>query len=273
MLTNVMLPVGIVLTIGLVAGLILSIASKVFAVEVDETAVKLREALPGANCGGCGCAGCDEYAAKLAKGEVEPNLCTVGGAAVAAQLGEILGVDVGAVEAKKAVVRCRGHLQTTDYIMDYTGPKSCAVAKMYYGGRSSCNFACLGYGDCVNACPYNAISIKNNIASVDHSLCIGCGACAKACPQGILELVPATQKTWVACRSMENALNTRKNCTNGCLGCKKCERTCEFGAITVTDNRAHIDYSKCTNCGKCAEACPTHCIQSLLPKPEVAAGD
>ena len=259
-MSAILTPVLIVVIIGAIAGLVLSIAAKVFYVEVDETQVKIREVLPGANCGACGCAGCDEYASKLAKGEAEPNLCPVGGAAVAAQIGEILGVEVGAMEAKKAVIRCRGHLNTTDFIMDYTGPKSCAVAKMYYGGRTSCNFACLGYGDCVAACPYDAISIKNDLAHIDHSLCVGCGACAKVCPQDIMEIIPAAQQTWVTCRSKENALGTRKVCTTGCLGCKKCERTCEFGAITVTDNRAHIDPEKCTNCGKCAEACPTKCI-------------
>lgn len=260
MLESIMLPVGIVAVIGLIAGLILSIASKIFAVEVDETAVKVREVLPGANCGACGCAGCDEYAAKLAKGEAEPNLCTVGGAAVAAQIGAILGVEVGAIEAKRAVVKCRGHLGTSDYIMDYQGRESCAVAKMYYGGRTSCNFACLGYGDCVKACPYDAIDIVNDIAHVNDNLCVGCGACTKVCPQNILELIPLAQRTYVACSSKENALGTRKVCTNGCIGCKKCERNCEFGAITVTDNVAHIDPEKCTNCGKCAEGCPTHCI-------------
>jgi len=259
-MSAILTPVLIVAIIGAIAGLVLSIASKVFYVEVDEKVTQLREVLPGANCGACGCAGCDEYAAKMAAGEAEPNLCPVGGAAVAAQLGEILGVAVGAMEAKKAVVKCRGHLNTSDFIMDYTGPKSCAVAKMYYGGRTSCNFACLGYGDCVAACPYNAISIQNDLAKVNEFLCVGCGACSKVCPQNILEIIPAAQQTWVACSSKENALGTRKVCTNGCIGCKKCERTCEFGAITVNNNVAHIDPAKCTNCGKCAEGCPTHCI-------------
>ena len=259
-MSAILTPVLIVAIIGLICGLVLSIASKVFYVEVDERVTQLREVLPGANCGACGCAGCDEYAAKMAAGEAEPNLCPVGGAAVAAQLGAILGVEVGAMEAKKAVVKCRGHLNTTDYIMEYTGPKSCAVAKMYYGGRTSCNFACLGYGDCVAACPYNAISIQNDLAKVNEFLCVGCGACSKVCPQNILEIIPAAQRTWVACSSKENALGTRKVCTNGCIGCKKCERTCEFGAITVNNNVAHIDPEKCTNCGKCAEGCPTHCI-------------
>ena len=117
MLQTILVPVSIVTGTGLIAGLLLSVASKFFAVEVDERVTKLREVLPGANCGACGCAGCDEYAAKMAAGEAEPNLCPVGGAAVAAKLGEILGVSVGSIEPKRAVVRCRGHLQTSEYIM------------------------------------------------------------------------------------------------------------------------------------------------------------
>ena len=165
MLQTILVPVSIVTGAGLIAGLLLSVASKFFAVEVDERVTKLREVLPGANCGACGCAGCDEYAAKMAAGEAEPNLCPVGGAAVAAKLGEILGVSVGSIEPKRAVVRCRGHLQTSEYIMDYDGPKTCQAAKLFYNGRTSCNFACLGYGDCVNACEYDAIQIVDHIAT------------------------------------------------------------------------------------------------------------
>ena len=260
MLQTILVPVSIVTGTGLIAGLLLSVASKFFAVEVDERVTKLREVLPGANCGACGCAGCDEYAAKMAAGEAEPNLCPVGGAAVAAKLGEILGVSVGSIEPKRAVVRCRGHLQTSEYIMDYDGPKTCQAAKLFYNGRTSCNFACLGYGDCVNACEYDAIQIVDHIAKVKEDLCIVCGACAKACPNGILEILPRSQTTYVTCMSHDKGADTRKVCTNGCIGCKKCEKVCEFGAITVDNNCAHIDPEKCTNCGKCAEGCPVKCI-------------
>lgn len=123
MMQTILVPVLIVTGTGLIAGLLLSVASKFFAVKVDERVTQLREQLPGANCGACGCAGCDEYASKMAAGEAEPNLCPVGGAAVAAKLGEILGVSVGSIEPKRAVVKCRGHLQTSEYIMDYDGPR------------------------------------------------------------------------------------------------------------------------------------------------------
>ena len=260
MLQTILVPVSIVTGAGLIAGLLLSVASKFFAVEVDERVTKLREVLPGANCGACGCAGCDEYAAKMAAGEAEPNLCPVGGAAVAAKLGEILGVSVGSIEPKRAVVRCRGHLQTSEYIMDYDGPKTCQAAKLFYNGRTSCNFACLGYGDCVNACEYDAIQIVDHIAKVKEDLCIGCGACAKACPNGILEILPRSQTTYVTCMSHDKGADTRKVCTNGCIGCKKCEKNCPSDAIHVVDQRAEIDPAKCTGCGLCAENCPRKCI-------------
>ena len=243
MLQTILVPVSIVTGTGLIAGLLLSIASKFFAVKVDETVANLREVLPGANCGACGCAGCDEYASKMAAGEAPPNLCPVGGAPVAAKLGEILGVSVGDIEPKRAVVKCRGHLQTSEYIMDYDGPKTCKAAKLYY-----------------NVCEYDAIHIVDHIAKVDEDKCIGCSACARVCPNSILELLPRSQKTYVACMNKDKGVDTRKVCSNGCIGCKKCERVCEFGAITVENNCAHIDPEKCTNCGKCAEGCPVHCI-------------
>ena len=172
MMQTILVPVLIVTGTGLIAGLLLSVASKFFAVKVDERVTQLREQLPGANCGACGCAGCDEYASKMAAGEAEPNLCPVGGAAVAAKLGEILGVSVGSIEPKRAVVKCRGHLQTSEYIMDYDGPKTCQAAKLLYDGRTSCNFACLGYGDCTRACEYDAIHIVDHIAKVNEDLCL-----------------------------------------------------------------------------------------------------
>ncbi len=156
----------------------------------------------------------------MAAGEAEPNLCPVGGAAVAAKLGEILGVSVGSIEPKRAVVKCRGHLQTSEYIMDYDGPKTCQAAKLLYDGRTSCNFACLGYGDCTRACEYDAIHIVDHIAKVNEDLCIGCSACAKVCPNSILEILPRSQKVYVTCMNHEKGADTRKVCSNGCIGCK-----------------------------------------------------
>ena len=270
MMQTILVPVLIVTGTGLIAGLLLSVASKFFAVKVDERVTQLREQLPGANCGACGCAGCDEYASKMAAGEAEPNLCPVGGAAVAAKLGEILGVSVGSIEPKRAVVKCRGHLQTSEYIMDYDGPKTCQAAKLLYDGRTSCNFACLGYGDCTRACEYDAIHIVDHIAKVNEDLCIGCSACAKVCPNSILEILPRSQKVYVTCMNHEKGADTRKVCSNGCIGCKMCEKTCKFDAIHVVDGVAKIDYDKCKNCKMCTKACPKGCIEPVPTEEEKA---
>ncbi|MCI8441858.1 MAG: RnfABCDGE type electron transport complex subunit B [Provencibacterium sp.] len=255
------LPVVIVTIIGILLGLMLSFASKFFAVEVDERVVKVREALPGANCGGCGFAGCDEYAAKIAAGEAAPNLCTPGGAATARQISEVLGVSFEGVEEKKAQVRCRGHLGTTEYIMEYMGPKTCAACNSLYQGRRSCSHGCLGYGDCVRVCQYDAIHVVNGVAVVDDKKCTGCGMCAKECPDQLIQIVPAHAKVYVGCRSTDKGAYTRKLCKNGCIGCMKCQKTCQHGAIKVEHNLAYVDPELCTGCGECIAVCPTQAIQ------------
>lgn len=257
----IILPVVIVSILGLLLGLILSAASKFFAVQVDETVAKVREALPGANCGSCGFAGCDDYAAKVAAGEAPANLCTPGGPATAQKLGELLGVSVGAVEAKRAQVRCRGHLGTTEYIMDYMGPQTCTACNSLYQGRRSCSHGCLGFGDCVRVCQYDAIHIVSGVAVVDPEKCTGCGMCAKECPNAIIQIVPAHSRVFVACRSTDKGAYTRKLCKNGCIGCMKCQKTCPSGAIKVENNLAYVDPEKCTSCGACVEVCPVKAIQ------------
>lgn len=153
-------PVMLVGGIGLLAGVILAAASKFFAVEVDERATKIRECLPGANCGGCGFAGCDDYAANLiANPDLPTNLCPVGGAAVAQKISEIMGVSFEAATPKHAVVHCNGTCQNTKYAIDYEGPQTCAACNTMFGGRGTCNFGCIGFGDCVAACQYDASTL------------------------------------------------------------------------------------------------------------------
>lgn len=258
------IPIIIVTVIGLLAGLILSIVSKLFAVEVDERIEKIREELPGANCGACGFAGCDEYAAKLVKEGVKPNLCVPGASAVAKKISEILGVEFESVEEKYAVVACKGNCDVTDDIVEYMGRKSCAACNSFYQGKKICTYACLGYGDCVNVCQYDAIHIVNGVAVVDYSRCVGCGMCARACPNHIIQLIPTSSHVAVQCSSKDKGAYTRSICKAGCIGCKKCEKTCPNGAITVENNLAHIDPSKCTNCGACFEACPVKAIGYVI---------
>ena len=177
--------------------------------------------------------------------------------AVAAQIAALLGVAAEDVVEKIAVVQCAGTCEATSVKADYRGIPSCAAAKLFYGGNGSCIFGCMGFGDCVKACPQGAISMQDGIACVNHTACIGCGICAQTCPQKIIEIVPDIIRTEVLCSSYHNGPYTKKVCSSGCIGCHKCEKTCPQGAITVDNFLARIDWNKCTACGACASVCPT----------------
>lgn len=253
-----------VASVGLIAGIMLAIVSHLFKVKEDERVAKIREALPGVNCGACGYRGCDDYAAAVAEGTAEPNLCIPGAEATASELSEILGVEIKKVDKLTAFVHCHGNCEATEKKAEYSGIKTCKAAAMLYGGPNSCTYGCIGYGDCAKVCPSGLICIKDGIAHIDARACLGCGLCAKTCPKHIISLVPKTSATVVMCSSKDKGADARKLCKNACIGCKKCEKNCEAGAITVTDNLAHIDREKCTNCGKCAEVCPTKCIREFI---------
>ena len=268
---NIVIPVVIVGVMGLAFAIVLTIASKVFYVKVDETVTNLRAELPGANCGGCGFAGCDDYAASLAKDPegVGVSRCPVGGAAVAAKLAAVLGMEVTETEKQVAFVRCNGNCDASKPLIEYQGLSSCAAAKQVYGGMNVCKYGCLGLGDCMNACQFGAIKVCNGVATVNREKCVGCGACTKACPNGLIALLPEKNKVVVQCSSKDKGAQVRKACTNGCIGCMKCEKTCKFDAIHVVDNLATIDYDKCKNCGMCAKACPVGAINNTRNKRKV----
>lgn len=269
---SILTPAIIVAVIGLVAGIILTVASKLMYVPVDERVTAIREALPGANCGACGFAGCDDYAAALVDdGSLSTALCPVGGAAVAAEIAGIMGVEAGAVAAKVATVMCAGHYGVTNRIMDTDKIHTCKEAKMFYGGQWACPHGCLGLGDCVTECAYDAIRVINGVAMVDRESCVGCGACAKVCPNHIIDMVSEKSKVYVACKSTAKGAATRKICTSGCIGCKKCEKACKFEAVKIENNLAQIDFDKCKNCGLCAKDCPTGAIMNLRKKKAPAA--
>lgn len=252
-----------VAVIGLIAGIILTLASHFMAVEENETVKQLRECLPGANCGACGYAGCDEYAAKVAEGIAKLTLCIPGGKKAADDMGAVLGVASGEVKEMRAMVRCCGTAEKSKNVMDYQGSKTCSACYSFFKGYKECSYGCLGFGDCVEACKFDAISIVNGVATIDYSLCTGCGACARVCPGEVVEMVPKGSRTCVACGSHDKGAQTRKMCTAGCIGCMKCQKTCQHGAIVVVDNLAVIDPSLCTNCGECAAVCPVGCIKVL----------
>lgn len=251
---------------------ILTIASKIFFVPVDETVTNLRAELPGANCGACGFAGCDDYASALA---ADPSIgtakCPVGGADVAAKLAGILGVEAGSAEPQVAVVMCNGNAQAAKKLMEYQGLSTCAAAKQLFGGLNMCAYGCLGLGDCQEACPYGAIQVCDGVAVVNREMCVGCGICAKTCPNHVIRIAPAKNKVVVQCNSKDTGAKTRKACSNGCIACKKCEKVCKFDAIKVEDNHAMIDPEKCKNCGLCAKECPTGAINNMRAKRKPAA--
>lgn len=251
---EILIPVIIVGLIGLIAAIGLSLASKFMAVPVDETEEKIREVLPGANCGACGFSGCDGYAAALAKGEAEPNACSAGGTATANAISEILGVEVK-IESKIAFVACRGSSDVAKLKYEYEGIKSCSAASLLKGGPLACEFGCLGLGDCAKACSFDAITLENGRAIVCEDLCVGCGQCVKACPKGVISLIDKGTKTLISCSNKAKGPAVVKNCGVSCIACGMCEKKCPQKAITMVNNLPVIDYSLCDGCGECKTAC------------------
>ena len=261
-ITGILVAALIVGGTGLFIGVFLGVAGKKFAVEVDETEQAILEALPGNNCGGCGYAGCSGLAAAITKGEAPHNRCPVGGAPVAEKIAAILGTDAGETVRQTAFVKCAGTCGKAKQAYDYTGIEDCVMAsQMQNGGPKGCGFGCLGFGSCVKACQFDAIHVVDGIAVVDPEKCKACGSSVSACPKRLIEIVPYEQKHLVQCSSRDKGKDVMSVCSVGCIGCKMCEKVCEFQAVTVTGNIAHIDPEKCTNCGKCAEKCPKKIIK------------
>lgn len=253
---NITAAVCVVGGVGLAFGLILALAAHIFFVKKDERAEKILAVLPGANCGSCGYAGCSAYAEAVVKGEAPVNGCTVGKAAVAREVGEIMGVEAEEIKEYTARVMCAGDRASVVYKFEYKGIKDCVAAAKFAGGAKKCESGCLGLGRCVSVCPFGAISIKNGIAVVDEKLCQACGKCLKSCPKNLIKLVPKDARLWVQCLNPEMGKFVNQYCDKGCIGCKLCEKECKFDAIHVVDNHAIIDYEKCKNCGACARKCP-----------------
>lgn len=269
-MTTWLIPIIIVVSLGLAAGIILSIAGKFFSVETNPLTEKIRGVLPGINCGACGYAGCDPYAEALTTEEgVKANLCTPGGSEVVAKICEVLDIPEEEVTSQHAVLLCSGTLDHTEYVMDWRSLQSCAANKLFYRGRGACYQTCLGYGDCVKVCPYDAITMQNGIAVVNRPRCIGCGLCVDSCPNHLFQLMTGDDLVYVACKSNAKAKDTRNACSAGCIACKKCEKVCDYDAIHVEHNLATIDQSKCTQCGVCVEACPVGVIKWIREGCEI----
>ena len=262
-MSQILVPILIVGGMGLLFGALLGLASKVFAVETDERIPKILDALPGANCGGCGFAGCSAYANALVGGGVRPNMCPVGGNAVAKEIADILGVENEVKEKMVARVLCNGTPDRTKQKYIFDGLPDCHSAARLGGGEKMCPHGCLGLGSCVRVCQFNAISVDTGVAVVDTKKCVACGACAAECPKNVIKILPEKSKYTITCKSVEKGKLTRQDCQVGCIGCGICAKNCPMEAITVKDNLAAIDPSKCVNCGICAKKCPQHTINHM----------
>ena len=259
---NIVSAVILCTIVGAVGAIVLVAAAKFMAVEEDPRIEEVSACLAGANCGGCGFPGCDGYAAAVAKGEAPVNKCVAAGPEAAAKIAEIMGVSAGDVEKKVAFVPCSGTEGHASKRFNYSGPKNCQAA-MLFGGKSNmdCRFACIGLGNCANACQFGAMSIVDGVAKVNREKCVGCGACVDACPKKIVKLVPYDQHVLVACSSCDKGAAVMKVCDEGCIGCMKCQRECPADAIVIKDSLARIDVSKCVQCGHCSDICPRHIIK------------
>ncbi len=257
-----LIPALILGVCGIMAGALLTIAAKVFHVDVDERIVKINEALPQANCGACGYAGCADYASAIVNNGAPTNLCRPGGSEAAVKIAAVLGTAAGEVIPMTAVVHCNGDCDATETAFEFNGVQSCKAVKRFYGGNGMCKYGCIGLGDCADVCEYNAIEIKNGVAKVTPSLCKACGQCAAVCPNKLISIKPLAKHIDVLCSSQANGKATKLSCKNGCIGCKICEKKCPSGAVRVENFHAVIDHSKCTNCGECMNACPVKVIHT-----------
>ena len=283
---SVLLPaVATLSAIGAGSAAILFLVGQRFKVEEDPRVEEVQEALPAANCGGCGFPGCASFASACVKAETLDGLnCPVGGQETMNRVATILGQTAPVTTKKIAVVRCEGTCDNRPRLNQYDGVSNCAIAAALYGGDTGCSFGCLGLGDCVEACAFDAIHINPGtlLPEVVEDMCTACGACVKACPKDIIELRkqgPKSRRIYVSCVNKDKGAVAKKACAVACIGCAKCQKVCEFDAITIENNLAFIIDDKCRLCRKCAPVCPTNSIlelnfpprkqKPLAPKEEV----
>ncbi|NMA06834.1 MAG: RnfABCDGE type electron transport complex subunit B [Ruminococcaceae bacterium] len=264
--------VVVLTSIGAVSAVMLVIVDRFLSIPEDTLVAEITEILPGVNCGACGYAGCQDYALAVTKDE-EVNLCVPGGDEVSRLIAATIGKEAKDVVESVAVVRCRGYDGVAKRKMDYDGVKSCIAANAIFGGSRECRDGCLGFGDCVAVCKFDAMQIVDGVAYSDPEKCNGCGVCAETCPKGIIDILPLSNRAVISCSNREKGAIARKQCSNSCIGCGLCEKACNYGAIKVIDNLAQVDSEKCIGCGDCKTVCPTKAICMIFGEQKQLLAD
>ncbi|MDY5968855.1 MAG: RnfABCDGE type electron transport complex subunit B [Bacteroidales bacterium] len=281
-MSNMILMAVLVLGVtGAVFALVLYFVAQKFKVNEDPLIDEIEAVLPGANCGGCGKSGCRALAEAFVKQhDMEGLHCPVGGDETASKVAALLGVTIEAGTPQVAVLRCNGSCSNAQAKAQYDGLQDCAFLGSVFGGESGCAFGCVGLGNCVKSCKFDALALdaETGLPVVDEDKCVACGACVKACPRSLLELRnkgPKGHRVYVACRNKEKGGEARKSCSVACIGCGACQKACPFEAIVVENNLAYIDFNKCKMCRKCVSVCPTGAIHAVnfppLPPAAVPA--
>ena len=254
---------------GLVAAVLLYFVAQKFKVFEDPRIDTVCEKLPGANCGGCGFAGCRALAEAIVKEEnLENKFCPVGGTKTMEEIAVVMNLAVEETEPKIAVVRCNGGKCNTKPKVNFEGFDNCLYAHMTFASEGGCSNGCLGLGNCVKACNFDAIHInpETQLPEVDEEKCVACGACVKTCPRSVIELRNKgknSRRVFVSCINQEKGAAAKKNCESACIGCGKCVKACPFEAISINNNVAYIDFNKCKLCRKCVAECPTGAIHAV----------
>jgi Na+-translocating ferredoxin:NAD+ oxidoreductase RNF subunit RnfB len=255
--------------LALISAVILYFVAQKFKIFEDPRIDDVQAILPGVNCGGCGFAGCRNFAEALVKAETFEGLnCPVGGAVVMGQVANILGKEPPVVEPTVAVLLCNGTPEFRPFTSKYDGVPDCRISHNLYMGETDCSFGCLANGDCVRACNFDAMYMNSEtgLPVIADDKCVSCGACVKACPRHLIELrkkAKKDRKIYVACQNCDRGGPARRACKVACIACNKCFNVCEFDAITIENNLAYIDATKCTFCRKCVTECPTGSIIEL----------
>lgn len=258
----------------LVFATLLGVAKEKLRVDEDPRIAQVADVLPSANCGGCGFAGCADFAKAAVEQRVACGGCPVGGSATAARIAEILGIEVVQTYPYRPIIHCAARREDKLGVVEYEGVQTCAEAQVV-GVTQACTYGCLGYGDCAKACTFDALHMVEGRPVVNYDHCTGCGACVKACPRNLIEQIPFKEEQMlvVACNNKEPARNVKQVCKVGCMGCKACQRVLA-ALFEVKDNLAYLNYDAYepgTDFQPVFDKCPAEVLVHFgTPRPETA---